>query len=85
MLSEEHTATIFRVDVVAKQVNEQYAGSKAMFCAASLMLAAGLIHSSTMKMEAIYYSETSADFYRTTRRYMSEDRAIQTLECKPIN
>jgi hypothetical protein len=30
-------------------------------------------YSSTLKMEAIWSSETTVDFQRTTRRYISED------------
>jgi hypothetical protein len=32
---------------------------------------------STLKMEAIYSTETSVDFHRTARCYISEDRIIQ--------
>jgi hypothetical protein len=32
-----------------------------------------LVYSSTMKMEAICYSETSVDFQRATRRYIAEE------------
>jgi hypothetical protein len=35
-------------------------------------------YSSTLKMEAICSSETSADFKRTTRRYIAEDTTLQT-------
>jgi hypothetical protein len=32
----------------------------------------------TLKMEAIYSSETSVDFQQTTRRYIPEDSTLQT-------
>jgi hypothetical protein len=34
------------------------------------------IYSSTLKMEAIYFSETSVDIQRTTRRYIPEDGTL---------
>jgi hypothetical protein len=37
--------------------------------------------SSTLKVEAIYFSETSLDFRRITRRYIPEDRT-PPLNCK---
>jgi hypothetical protein len=36
-------------------------------------------YSSTLKMEAIYSSETLVDFQRTTRRYIREDSLLQCL------
>jgi hypothetical protein len=33
--------------------------------------------SSTLKMEAIYSSETSVDFLRNTRRHIPEDKTLQ--------
>jgi hypothetical protein len=42
------------------------------------MLTTYLAYSSTLKMGAIYSSETSVDFHRFTRRYAPEDRALQT-------
>jgi hypothetical protein len=35
-----------------------------------------LVHSSTLKMEVIFYSETSVDFQRTTWRYIPEGTAL---------
>jgi hypothetical protein len=34
----------------------------------------------TLKMEAIYSSETSVGFHQTTRRYVPEDRSLQMSE-----
>jgi hypothetical protein len=34
----------------------------------------------TLKMEAICSSETSVDFQRTTRRYITEDRTLHNLQ-----
>jgi hypothetical protein len=39
---------------------------------------------STLKMEAICFSETSVDFKRTTRRYIQEDRTLQTVMYQQI-
>jgi hypothetical protein len=33
-------------------------------------------YSSTLKMEATYYSETSVDFQRTAQRYITQDRTL---------
>jgi hypothetical protein len=35
--------------------------------------------SSTMKMEIVHSSETSIDFYQTTRRHISEDGTIELI------
>jgi hypothetical protein len=32
-----------------------------------------LFHSSALKMEAVFFSETLVNFYRTRRRYVLED------------
>jgi hypothetical protein len=37
--------------------------------------------SSTLKMEAIYYSEMSVDTQRTTRRHIPEDDTLHGLCC----
>jgi allantoicase len=37
-----------------------------------------------MKMEAIYYSETSVDFDGSTRRYIPEDSALHNNRCENI-
>jgi hypothetical protein len=41
-------------------------------------------YSSTLKMEAICYSEMSVDFQRTTRRYIPEDRTIYNHRCENL-
>jgi hypothetical protein len=41
------------------------------------MLVSCLAYSSALKMEAIRSSETSADFHRTIRRDIPEDRTLQ--------
>jgi hypothetical protein len=38
-------------------------------------------YSSTLKMEATYSSETSVDFQRTIRRYITEDRTVHNHRC----
>jgi hypothetical protein len=47
-------------------------------------LASCSAYSSTMKMEAIFSSETSGDFQRTTRRYIPEDRALHNHRCENL-
>jgi hypothetical protein len=42
--------------------------------AAYLMLVSWLAYSPTLQMEALFFSETSADFHRNTRCYIPEDR-----------
>jgi Pyruvate/2-oxoacid:ferredoxin oxidoreductase delta subunit len=38
-----------------------------------------------LKMETIYSSETSVDFYRTARCYISEDRRLHNKRCENFN
>jgi hypothetical protein len=49
--------------------------------AASFMLVSCLAYSSMLKMEASCYSETSVDFQRAKRRYITEDRTLQYHHC----
>jgi hypothetical protein len=54
---------------------------KPRFCVLCFVFIAPLLlepYFSTLKMKAICSSDTSPDFYRTTRRYITEDR---TLKC----
>jgi hypothetical protein len=48
--------------------------TKKLFFAACSMLVCYLAYSSTMMVEMICFSETSADFHRTTLPYIPEDR-----------
>jgi hypothetical protein len=41
-------------------------------------------YSSTLKMEAMCSSETSADFQRTTRRYIPEDSTLYNHHCENL-
>jgi hypothetical protein len=50
-----------------------------MLLAACFMLVSWLAYYSTLKMEAIYSSETSAHFYQTTQHYIPEERTLQQL------
>jgi hypothetical protein len=59
-VSEEHVASIFRVEEYAKQESCVKAGGKLVSC---------LAYYSILKMEATCSSETSVDFQRTTRVY----------------
>jgi hypothetical protein len=43
-----------------------------MHCTAYFWLVSCLIYFSIVKIEAEYFSETSSDFYRSTRRYFSK-------------
>jgi hypothetical protein len=47
------------------------------------MLVSFLAYSSTLKIEAACFSETSVDFQRTTRRYIPEDRPLYFLAAFP--
>jgi hypothetical protein len=44
--------------------------------ASTLMLVFRSVYSSLLKMDATCYSETLADFQRTARRYIPEDRTF---------
>jgi hypothetical protein len=44
-----------------------------------------LVYISTQKIEAIYSSETSVNFYQTTKRFIWEDRRTVQFHWKPIN
>jgi hypothetical protein len=41
-------------------------------------------YSSTLKMEAICFSETSVDFQRTTWRYIQEDSTLHNQRCENL-
>jgi hypothetical protein len=43
-----------------------------------------LVYSSTLKMEAIFSSETSLDFQRTTRLYIPVDRTLNNHLCEDL-
>jgi hypothetical protein len=59
-VSEEHVASIFRVEECAEQEKSMKAGGKQRK------------QSLTLKMEAICTSETSVDIQRTTRRHIPQ-------------
>jgi hypothetical protein len=46
--------------------------------------ASNLIHFSTLKMEAICFSETFVDTQRTTRRYVLEDGTLHNHRCENL-
>jgi hypothetical protein len=48
------------------------------------MLVSCLAYSSTLKMEAIRPSETSDDFHRITRRFISEDKTLHSDRCENL-
>jgi hypothetical protein len=51
---------------------------------ACFMLVSCLAYSSIMKMEAKCSSETSVDFQRTTRRYITEDITLPNNRCENL-
>jgi hypothetical protein len=55
------------------------AGKQAALLAKCFMLISCLAYSSTMMMEATYYSDMSVHFQRTTRLYIPEDRTFKEL------
>jgi hypothetical protein len=52
--------------------------------AACYMLLSWLAHFYTLKMETIYSSETSVDFYRTAH-YIPEDRRLHNNRCEHLS
>jgi hypothetical protein len=46
------------------------------------MLVSGLAFTSTLKMEATCFSETSIDFHRTTRHSVPDDRTLHFDHCE---
>jgi hypothetical protein len=48
------------------------------------MQVSGLAFSSTLKMKAIFSSEMSVDFQRTTRRYFPADRTPYNCRCQKL-
>jgi hypothetical protein len=62
-VSEEHIASIFRVELCFPPA------FKLVSCSA---------YTSTLKMEAICSSETLVNIYWTTRRYIPEDYTLQS-------
>jgi hypothetical protein len=48
------------------------------------MLVSCLVYSSTLKMDATGSSETSIDFHRSIRRYITEDRILRNHRCENL-
>jgi hypothetical protein len=74
-VSEEHIASIFRVEKEAEQETSMKAGGKLVSYSANF---------SALKMEAICFSKTSGDTQRTTRRYISEDGTLHNHRCENL-
>jgi hypothetical protein len=72
---EEHIASIFRV--------EEIISARTILPPAYLLVLAEII-SSTLKMEAIYSSETSAATQETTRRHIPEDNTLHNHRCENL-
>jgi hypothetical protein len=70
-VSEEHLASIFRIEVYVKQET-------------SVNSTADRDDSSTLKMETKCAFEASVDFQRTTWRYISGDRILQEFRILPL-
>jgi hypothetical protein len=80
-VSEEHIASIFRVEEYA----EQETSLKAKLCLPpALTLVSCSAYYSTLKMEAICSSEASVDFQRTTRCYIPEDSILYNHRCENL-
>jgi hypothetical protein len=58
------------------KVNRSFGLSARAPLATCFMLGSSLAYSSTLTMEATYSSETSVDFERITRRYISKERTV---------
>jgi hypothetical protein len=78
-VSEEHIASIFRVEEISPGAKENSACHQL-----SRWFLAELI-SSTLKMEAMYSSGTSVDTQWTTRRYIPEHILFITTAVKILN
>jgi hypothetical protein len=52
--------------------------------AACFMLVSCLSYSSTLKMEATYFSETSVNFYRTILHYIVVDKIVHSHRCENL-
>jgi hypothetical protein len=61
--------------LTVKKLDKQEISNNLAVC---LLLISFLTHSANLKMEAIRRSESSVDFYRTTRPYSSEDRTVHS-------
>jgi hypothetical protein len=74
-VSEEHVASIFRVDEISS--------AKTCLPPACLLVFAELI-SSTLKMETTCSSEPSVETQRTTRRHIPEDDTLHNHRCEKL-
>jgi hypothetical protein len=70
--------SIFRVEPSKKYSWKQEAKEKRLCLLLVFTLISCLVYSSTFKIEAIYSSEMSVEFQRTTRRYIPHDRILQS-------
>jgi hypothetical protein len=81
-VSEEYIASIFRVEKMSAR-NQR--ASRWKMLATCFHTGSCSVYSSTLKMEAICSSETSADIQWTTRRYIPEDNNRQYQRYLPKN
>jgi hypothetical protein len=75
-VSEEHLASIFKVEEYVKQETKVKAAPLAICVHVGFSFMA---YSSAAKMTATCFSETSVDFQRTIRRYFQVDRTFSNV------
>jgi hypothetical protein len=63
----------------------RYVSQKFLACFShAFTLVSRLAYSSTLNMDAMYFSETSVDFQRTTRLYILEGSALHNHRCENL-
>jgi hypothetical protein len=77
------TCRLFSVEKKAKQETKHESGSNEN-SGDTFMLVTCLANSLTVKMYAIYSSETSVYYQRTTRRCIPEDRTLNNHRCENL-
>jgi hypothetical protein len=67
-------------------ISQQEVGTKQKqaFIASCFLIPTSLSFSLTLKMEAVRSSETSLNFYRSTRHHIPEDSTLRNHRCKNI-
>jgi hypothetical protein len=76
---EEVTAIVIKSSTFSGITSDSTSNVNRHFTLATayFMLDFSLVYSSALKMEATCSYETSADFQKTTRRYISDDETLQ--------
>jgi hypothetical protein len=85
-VSEEHVASILMIEEYTEQetcvkvgVNQKWLILEPVFTLVSCT-----VYSSTLKMEAIFSSETSVGFQRTTWLYIPESSTLHNHSCENL-